>query len=81
MKTQLKYIGKNISLQVLTDTVNEKGLNRQNTLVLNPQDYNTVVLEQTQMFDEVQPIPLTVNGVLIEKDDNKDIPYGIIGIT
>lgn len=81
MRTHLKYIGKNVSLQALRDVVTEKGLNTTNKLLLNPQDYNTVVLEQANLFEEVQQIPLKVNGIVIEKDDDKEIPYGTIGIT
>jgi len=81
MRTHLKYIGKNVSLQALRDVVTEKGLNTTNKLLLNPQDYNTVVLEQANLFEEVQQIPLKVSGIVIEKDDDKEIPYGTIGIT
>ncbi|KGO79660.1 hypothetical protein Q763_12475 [Flavobacterium beibuense F44-8] len=81
MKTHLKYIGKNVSLQALKDVVTEKGLNTTHKLLLNPQDYNTVILEQANLFEEVQQIPLTVNGIVIEKDDDKEIPYGTVGIT
>ncbi|MEE1900016.1 hypothetical protein V1389_16830 [Flavobacterium rakeshii] len=81
MMTNLKYIGKNISLQALRDVVTEKGLNTTHKLLLNPQDYNTVILEQANLFEEVQQIPLTVNGIVIIKDDDKEIPYGTVGIT
>ncbi|WP_417369470.1 hypothetical protein [Flavobacterium beibuense] len=81
MTTHLKYIGKNVSLQALKDVVTEKGLNTTHKLLLNPQDYNTVILEQANLFEEVQQIPLTVNGIVIEKDDDKEIPYGTVGIT
>lgn len=81
MMTNLKYIGKNVSLQALRDVVIEKGLNTNHKLLLNPQDYNTVILEQANLFEEVQQIPLTVNGIVIEKDDDKKIPYGTVGIT
>lgn len=81
MMTNLKYIGKNVSLQALRDVVTEKGLNTTHKLLLNPQDYNTVILEQANLFEEVQQIPLTVNGIVIIKDDDKEIPYGTVGIT
>lgn len=81
MRTQLKYIGKNVSLQALRDVVTEKSLNTNNKLLLNPQDYNTVILEQANLFEEVQQIPLTIKGIVIEKDDDKQIPYGTVGIT
>lgn len=81
MITNLKYIGKNVSLQALRDVVTEKGLNTTHKLLLNPQDYNTVILEQANLFEEVQQIPLTVNGIVIIKDDDKEIPYGTVGIT
>lgn len=81
MMINLKYIGKNVSLQALRDVVTEKGLNTTHKLLLNPQDYNTVILEQANLFEEVQQIPLTVNGIVIIKDDDKEIPYGTVGIT
>lgn len=81
MMTNLKYIGKNVSLQALRDVVTEKSLNTTHKLLLNPKDYNTVILEQANLFEEVQQIPLTVNGIVIEKDDDKEIPYGTVGIT
>ncbi|WP_330443818.1 hypothetical protein [Flavobacterium sp. C4GT6] len=81
MMTHLKYIGKSVSLQALKNVVIEKGLNTNHKLLLNPQDYNTVILEQANLFEEVQQIPLMVNGIVIEKDDDKEIPYGTVGIT
>lgn len=81
MMTNLKYIGKNVSLQALRDVVTEKSLNTTHKLLLNPKDYNTVILEQANLFEEVQQIPLTVNGIVIIKDDDKEIPYGTVGIT
>ena len=81
MMTHLKYIGKSVSLQALKNVVIEKGLNTNHKLLLNPQDYNTVIMEQANLFEEVQQIPLTVNGIVIEKDDDKEIPYGTVGIT
>ena len=81
MKTQLIYIGKDINLKVLEKTVAEHGLGNTNKIMLNPQDYNSIVVEHTQTFKETLPVPYTVHGVVIEEDNGKEIPYGTLGIT
>ena len=80
MTLHLKYIGKEITLDVVKKFIYEYELGDNDKLILNPYDFNTVALEQIQSFDETIPIPFTILEVTIEKDAEKQIPYGSIGI-
>lgn len=80
MKTQLKYIGREINLAQVKSLIAEYKLNSTNTVVLNPSDFNTVSLEYIHSLDEAIPMPLLVDSVTIEKDNEHIIPYGSIGI-
>ncbi len=80
MKIQLIYIGREITLNILEKTVAEQGLGSNNTILLNPQDFNTIALEHTQTFEEMLPKPFIVHGIAVEKDTEGKIPYGSIGI-
>ncbi len=81
MKTQLIYLGREITLKTLEKTVAEHGLGNTNKIVLNPQNFNTIGLEHTQVYEEMLPMPFTVHGVEVEKDNSKEIPFGTLGIT
>lgn len=80
METQLKYIGREISLAMVKNLIAEYELGSKNTVVLNPSDFNTVSLEYIHSLDESIPKPLIVDNVTIEKDNEYIIPYGSIGI-
>jgi hypothetical protein len=72
-------IGSKINTASIRDYLFAKRIDRGDTLVLNPMDYEHL-LEEIKHSGEPVPVPLDVLGVLITKDPKGDVPVGKVQI-
>jgi hypothetical protein len=72
-------IGSKINTASIRDFLFAKRIDKGDSLVLNPIDYEHL-LEEIKHSEEPIPIPLNVLGVLILKDPSGDVPVGKVQI-
>lgn len=72
-------IGSKINTASIRDFLFAKRIDKGDTLVLNPMDYEHL-LEEIKQSSEPIPVPLDVLGVLITKDTSGDVPVGKVQI-
>ncbi len=72
------FIGSNISFQTLRDYIFEHKINKGDSVVLNPLNYEHILDEMRQSLEEGGhvPIPVNVFGVLIVKDTTGSVDFG-----
>ena len=69
------FIGSNISFQTIRDYIFEHKINKGDTVVLNPLNYEQI-LEEIRKSSEPIPVPLNVFGVLLVKDTTGSVDIG-----
>lgn len=72
-------IGSKINTASIRDFLFAKRIDRGDSLVLNPIDYEHL-LEEIRHSGETIPVPLDVLGVLITKDPSGEVPLGKVQI-
>lgn len=72
-------IGSKINIASIRDFLFSKRIDKGDTLVLNPTDYEHLLEEIKHSGDPI-PVPLNVFGVLITKDPTNEIPLGKVQI-
>jgi hypothetical protein len=77
--SEFVVIGKKISVAAIRDYLFSKRIDKGDSLLLNPMDYEQLV-EEIKHSGEPVSIPLNVLGVLIVKDKNDEVPHGKVQI-
>jgi hypothetical protein len=77
--SQLFTIGKEISMRLLRDYVIEHKVNRGDTIVLHPLNYEHI-LDEIRNSGESIPVPINILGVLLVKDTTDLVDTGKIQI-
>lgn len=72
-------IGSKISIASIRDFLFAKRIDKGDSLVLNPQDFEHLG-EEIKNSEESVPVPLNVLGVRIVKDTTGDVPVGKVQI-
>ena len=72
-------IGNEISIAAIRNYLFAKRIEKGDSLVLNPMDYEKLT-EEIKASEEPIDIPLNVLGVLIVKDTSGDVPNGKVQI-
>lgn len=72
-------IGSKISIASIRDFLFAKKIDKGDSLVLNPLDYEHIK-EEILNSGEPVPVPLNVLGVLILKDSGDEVPAGKVQI-
>jgi hypothetical protein len=76
---QFLFIGDAISMASIRDYLFSKKIDKGDTLVLNPSDYENII-EEIKNSDTPIDIPLNVFGVLIVKDATGEVPGGKVQV-
>ncbi|WKL44887.1 hypothetical protein [Flavobacterium sp. ZE23DGlu08] len=79
MKPELKYIGKQITIKTLKDYIVDCKL-EDKVILLNSQNFDTIVLEYRDFYNESMEIPYSIIGILITEDNTKKVPLDRIGL-
>ncbi|TRW23893.1 hypothetical protein FMM05_12085 [Flavobacterium zepuense] len=77
--SQFVSIGHSISVAAIRDYLFAKRIDKGDSLVLNPADYDHIG-EEMKNSDEPIDIPVNVLGVLLLKDTTGDVPAGKVQI-
>jgi len=77
--SQFVSIGHGISVAAIRDYLFAKRIDKGDSLILNPTDYDTIG-EEMKNSDEPIDIPVNVLGVLLLKDTTGDVPAGKVQI-
>lgn len=77
--SEFVVVGKKISVAAIRDYLFAKRIDKGDSLVLNPMDFEHLI-EEIKASDEPVDIPLNVFGVLILKDTSGDVPVGKVQI-
>lgn len=80
MRPELKYIGKEITIKAIRDYILDAGLTESNTVLLNSQNFDDIVLEHLDFYRESIDIPYHIVGILVSEDKSAKIPLNRIGI-
>lgn len=80
MKTELKYIGQQITIRSLRDFILDLGLTQENVILLHPINFDDIVLEYRQIYNESILLPYSLLGVLIKEDKSRKIPKNRVGL-
>ena len=78
--TELKYIGRSISIKLLIDAIHEFELSQDDTIFLHPISFEGIILEYRDTYKESISFPFALLGVLIEEDRNNRVPRDRIGV-
>lgn len=77
---ELRHIEKTISENILKDLILSENLSGRDTIVLNSNEFDAVVLEYREQYGESLKIPHLLLNVLIREADYDEIPRNRIGI-
>jgi hypothetical protein len=77
--SEFVVIGSTISIAAVRDFLFTKKVDRGDSLILNPMDYEHII-EEVKNSEEPIDIPLNVLGVLLIKDVAGDVPPGKVQI-
>lgn len=77
--SEFVVVGKTISVAAIRDYLFTKRIDKGDSLVLNPMDFEHLT-EEIKASDEPIDIPLNVLGVLILKDTSGEVPVGKVQI-
>lgn len=80
IRPELKYIGKEISIRTLIDAIHKFQLTDSDTILLNPMNFDDIVLEYRNTYDESITIPYLLLTVLVEEDRRNRGPKDRIGL-
>ena len=77
--SEFVVIGSHISTAAIRDYLFAKKIDKGDSLVINPMDFEHII-EEIRQSDEPVDIPLNVLGVLLIKDSSGDVPVGKVQI-
>jgi len=77
--SEFVVVGHAISVASIRDYLFAKKIDKGDSIVLNPQDYENL-LDEIRNSDEPIDIPVNVLGVLLLKDTSGDVPVGKVQI-
>jgi len=77
--SEFVVVGSAISVASIRDYLFAKKIDKGDSIVLNPQDYENL-LEEIRNSDEPIDIPVNVLGVLLLKDTSGEVPVGKVQI-
>jgi len=77
--SEFVVLGSTISIASIRDYLFTKKIDKGDSLVLNPMDYEHLI-EEIKHSDEPVDIPVNVLGVLLIKDTSGDVPVGKVQI-
>jgi hypothetical protein len=77
--SEFVVIGSKITIAVIRNYLFTKKIDKGDTLVLNPMDYEHLIGDVKESGEAID-IPLNVLGVLLVKDTSGDVPLGKIQI-
>lgn len=80
MKPEIKYIGKQITIKTLKDFITDSGLSEDKTILLHSRNFDDIILEYRDFYNESMLIPYFLLGILIEEDESRKVPVNRIGI-
>ncbi|WP_026729483.1 hypothetical protein [Flavobacterium denitrificans] len=80
MKPEVKYIGQKITLKTIRDCILDLKLSEDRIILLNSQNFDDIVLEYLDFYNESIEIPYYLLGVLISEDNSNKVPLNRIGI-
>jgi len=77
--SEFVVVGHSISVAAIRDYLFAKKIDKGDSIVLNPMDYEHLT-EEIKNSDEPIDIPVNVFGVLLLKDASGDVPVGKVQI-
>jgi len=77
--SEFVFISDTMSVAAIRDYLFTKKIDKGDSLVFNPMDYEKLI-EEIKNSDEPIQIPVNVLGVLLIKDTSGDIPVGKVQI-
>lgn len=77
--SEFVVVGNAISVASIRDYLFAKKIDKGDSIVLNPQDYENL-LDEIRNSDELVDIPVNVLGVLLLKDTTGNVPVGKVQI-
>jgi len=77
--SEFVVVAHGISIASLRDYLLAKKIDKGDSLILNPADYETI-LDEIRNSDEGIDIPLNIFGVLLIKDTTDSVPVGKLQI-
>jgi hypothetical protein len=77
--SEFVVVGNTISVASIRSYLFAKKIDKGDTLVLNPMDYENII-DEIRNSDEPVDIPLNVLGVLLVKDTSGEVPLGKVQI-
>ncbi|KGO91933.1 hypothetical protein [Flavobacterium subsaxonicum] len=77
--SEFVVVGHSISVAAIRDYLFAKKIDKGDSIVLNPMDYEHLT-EEIKNSDEPIDIPVNVFGVLLLKDTSGDVPVGKVQI-
>jgi len=80
MKPKIEYIGKRITYHILRNSILDLKLTKDDTILLNSIDFDNIVIEYLELYNESMTFPHLLLGVLIKENVNFKIPENRIGI-
>jgi len=79
-KIKLDYVGK-IAIKSVRDFILDNNLTERDAVLLNPRNYDDLVLEFRETYKDSLKAPYFIFDTLIAEDQSKEIPLDRIGLT
>lgn len=80
MNPKLKYIGKNITIKSIRNFILDNDLTAKKIILLNSTDFDNIVLEHLDLYQESMQMPYYLLEILITEDNTRKVPFNRIGI-
>lgn len=77
---EIKYIEHKISIKSIRDFILDFGLTENDTIILNSINFDDIVLEHREIYNESFEAPYLILSVLIKEDTQKKVPQNRVGI-
>lgn len=74
------FIGNQISVYALRDYIMRHKIDATDSLILSPQDFETIVHEIKTSAEGLTDFPINILGVIITKDTTNTVPIGKLQI-
>lgn len=74
------FIGTKITIPLLRDYIITHKVNPGDYIILNPKDFEEIIHEVQNSGEGMPDIPFKILGVLINQDQNLNVPFGKIQI-
>jgi hypothetical protein len=78
-KIELDYIGR-ITIKSIRDFTLDKKLTEKDKILLNPRNFDDLVLEYRELYKDSLKTPYLVHGVLIKEDTRHEVPHDRVGL-